>query len=240
MNKKVLRTIIYLCWAFLVAFVLLKTVWADKFAIAISSPNIINVGNFIDNHVWLRQIVHCITSLLTYQFYLCACCRKWHLSWKQYLIFTPIIIGLTYLTYYFPMVMMNINFVFMFAAPFFLKANYIDVVIIFSAHVIGQVAISLIRSQPINLVDVNIISQLICGIDMYVWLLLYYLYSNLYKESIIKMGSFAPPVWSRKDEINKEIARTRSILEAETDAVKKVKLQNKINELEAELAKCED
>lgn len=239
MNKKVLRTLIYLCWAFLVAFALLKTVWAEKFAIAVSTPNIIKVGQFIDTHIWLRQIVHCITSLLTYQFYLCACCHKWHLSWKQYLILVPIIIGLTYLNWYFPAVMVGVNFVFMFAVPFFLKANYLDVVIIFTAHILGQIAISYIRTQPMYLADVNIITQFICGIDAYVWLLLCYLYSNLYKESIIKMGSFMPPLWGKKETIEKEIASLEKQLAVETDEKKKVKLQSKIDEFKEELAKDE-
>ena len=239
MNKKVLRTLIYLCWAFLVAFALLKTVWAEQFAIAVSMPNIIKVGQFIDTHIWLKQIVHCITSLFTYLLYFCACCHKWHLSWKQYLILIPIIIGFTYLNWYFPTIMLNFTYIFMFATPFFLKARYVDVVIIFSAHIIGQVAISFIRSQPINLIDVNIVSQLICCADMYVWLILYYLYSNLYKESIIKMGSLAPPVWGKKEMIEKEIARLEKELAVEKDEVKKVKIQGKIDEFKEELAKDE-
>jgi len=239
MNKKVLRTLIYLCWAFLVAFALLKTVWAEQFAIAVSTPNIIKVGQFIDTHIWLKQIVHCITSLFTYQFYFCACCRKWHLSWKQYLILVPIIIGLTYLNWYFPAVMVGVNFVFMFAVPLFLKANYIDVVIIFTAHTLGQLAITFIRSQPMNMVDVNMVSQLICCIDAYVWLVLYYLYSNLYKESIIKMGSLMPPLWGKKETIEKEIARLEKELAVEKDEVKKVKIQGKIDEFKEELAKDE-
>jgi hypothetical protein len=74
---------------------------------------------------------------------------------------------------------------------------------------------------------------------MYVWLLLYYLYSNLYKESIIKMGSFAPPLWGKKETIEKEIARLEKELAVETDEKKKVKLQSKIDEFKEELAKDE-
>lgn len=236
MNKRVLRTLIYLCWAFLVAFALLKTVWAEKFAIAISSAEVIKVGSFIDNRIWLKQIANCIMSMITYQFYFCACCHKWHLSWKQYLILTPIVIGLTYLNFYFPAVMVGVNFVFMFSVPFFLKAKYIDVVIIFAAHTLGQVAILYIRSQPIALVDVNIISQLICCIDMYVWLLLYYLYSNLYKESII-MGAASPPLFGKLDkQVEKEIAKLDKKIEVEVDEKKKAKLIEKRAEYENMLA----
>ena len=242
MNKKVLRTVIYLLWAFLIAFALLKTVWAEKFAIAVSSPNIIKIGSFIDNHIWLKQIVHCIWTLATYQFYLCACCHKWHLNWKQYLILTPIIIGLTYLNWYFPAVMVGVNFVFMFATPFFLKAKYIDVVIIFAAHTLGQLAISYIRSQPMYLADVNTITQFICCIDAYVWLVIYYLYSNLYKESII-MGSAMPPLWGKegfKKQAEKEIAKLDKKIEVESDEKKKAELIEKRAEYEEMLADYKD
>lgn len=239
MNKKVLRTLIYLCWAFLVAFALLKTVWAEQFAIAVSSANVVRVGSFIDNHIWLKQFVNIFTTLLTYQFYLCACCHKWHLSWKRYLILVPIIIGLTYLNFYFPMAMVGVNFVFMFVAPIFLKAKYIDVAIVLATHTLGQLAISYIRSAPMFLADMNVISQLICAADMYVWLLLYYLYSNLYKDTII-MGAVAPPLWGKNEKlIKKEIEKIDKKLEVEVDEKKKAKLNEKKAEYENMLSESE-
>lgn len=238
MNKRVLRTLIYLCWAFLVAFALLKTVWAEQFAIAVSTPNIIKVGQFIDTHIWLKQIVHCITSLFTYQFYLCACCHKWFLNWKQYLILLPITIGITLLNWYFPSQMVAINFVFMFVAPLFLKAKYIDVAIVFATHTLGQFAILYIRSQPMTLADINIITQLICALDCYVWLILYYLYSNLYKETII-MGSVMPPLFGKNEKlIEKEIKKIDDKLAVEQDEKKKAKLTEKRAEYEDMLAEC--
>lgn len=89
------------------------------------------------------------------------------------------------------------------------------------------------------MVDVNMVSQLICCIDAYVWLVLYYFYSNLYKESIIKMGSLMPPLWGKKETIEKEIARLEKELAVEKDEVKKVKIQGKIDEFKEELAKDE-
>lgn len=238
MNKKVLRALIYLCLAFLVAFALLKTVWAEQFAIAVSSANVVRVGSFIDNHIWLKQLISVFTTLLTYQFYLCACCHKWFLNWKQYLIFTPIIIGLTYLNFYFPAQMVGVNFVFMFVAPIFLKAKYIDVAIVLATHTLGQLAILYIRSQPMALADINIITQLICAIDAYVWLLLYYLYSNLYKETII-MGAIMPPLFGKNEKlIEKEIKKIDDKLAVEQDEKKKAKLTEKRAEYEDMLAEC--
>lgn len=89
-------------------------------------------------------------------------------------------------------------------------------------------------------VDINIITQFICGIDAYVWLAIYYLYSNLYKESIITMGSFMPPFWGKKENIEKEIKRIDSKLAVETDEKKKARLTEKKAEYEEMLAESKD
>lgn len=152
------------------------------------------------------------------------------------MIFTPIIIGLTYLNFYFPTQMVGVNFVFMFVAPIFLKAKYIDVAIVLTTHTLGQLAILYIRSQPMAFVDVNIISQLICCIDCYVWLVIYYLYSNLYKETII-MGAAMPPLFGKNEKlINKEIEKINNKLAVETDEKNKAKLVEKRAEYEDMLA----
>lgn len=84
MNKQVLRTMIILCWVFLALYAILKLVpqLADKFVIVVNNEKIVKAGQFIDEREWLGNIIYFFTTLLTYQFYLCACCHKWFLSIK--------------------------------------------------------------------------------------------------------------------------------------------------------------
>ena len=235
MNKRVLKTTIFLCWGFLVAFALLKTVWAEQFAIAISNPRIIEVGNYITNHKWLYYTCHMINTLLTYHFYLCACCKVWHLSWKQYLLCLIPVVVTFIITIYMPQVGMPLGYVIMFTIPYFLKASYKQVVIIYATHIIGQVLIAFIRSQPIDILMVNFATQEICIIDAFVWLLLYYLYSNLYKEDLI-MGTAMPPVWGKMGkQIEQEIAKIDKKLATETNPDKIEKLKAKKYEYESML-----
>lgn len=210
---------IILCWVFLIAFALLKTIpqLESKFVIIINNENIVNAGEFVDNNVWLQQCIYGITTLLTYHFYLCACIKKWHLSWKQYLALTAIVAISNTIKYFLPSLTLIINVLIMVILPFVLKGDYRTFIIIFVTHYLGQLAIVYIRGAELQLVNFNTISTLICCIDAYVWLLLYYLYANLYKEKKF-MGNAMPPLFKK---FSREI-------------------HNRIDVLDEEIAKCDD
>ena len=206
MNKKVLKTTIYLCWAFLVCFALLKTVFAEQFLVAVNNENIIKIGRFIDQHTILQQAIYVLTTFATYHFFLCACIQKWSLTKMQYLKLAIIVVVTNAIKFFIPSLSLIINMLVMVILPYRLKADYKSFVTIFVAHYLGQLAISFIRSAPLNLADTNTISQMVGCIDAYIWLLLYYLYFNIYQESF--MGNLMPPLWGDKSKtIEKEIAK---------------------------------
>lgn len=242
MNKKVLKTMIILCWVFLAAYAILKLVpqLASKFVIVVNNEKLVAVGKFIDSRVWLQQIVYGLTTLLTYHFYLCACIKKWHLTIKQYIVLVAIIIVTNTIKYYLQDLSFIINVLIMVILPFVLKGDYRTFVIIFTTHTLGQLAISFIRSQELYLVDTNIVAQSIMMLDAYVWLLLYYLYANLYKEKIF-MGNAMPPLWGKMTkQINDEIVRIDEKLAVCKDEKKRAKLQEKKAEYEKMLADTSD
>lgn len=242
MNKRVLRTMIILCWVFLVAYAILKLVpqLADKFVIVVNNERIISAGRFIDSHIWLQQIIYGLTTLLTYHFYLCACTKKWHLSWKQYIVLCVIIAITNTIKYYLPDYALIINMLIMIIYPFALKGDYRTFVIIFATHFIGQILLGFIRSEPLNQITYNTINGLIMCLDMYVWLLLYYLYSNLYKEKKF-MGNLAPPLWGKMGkQIEAEKARIEKKLEVCKDDKKRQKYEAQIAELDKMLVDTSD
>lgn len=200
---------IILCWVFLVAYAILKLIpqLADKFVIVVNNEKIVKAGQFIDEREWLGDIIYFLTTLLTYQFYLCACCHKWFLSIKQYLVSLAIIVPTFIANVFIPQVALILNFVAMIVLPYLLKADFRTFVIIFTTHTMGQLVIGYIRSENLMCIDINFLSQAIMMIDAYVWLLLYYLYANLYKEKKF-MGKAMPPLYNGYDrEINEEIAK---------------------------------
>lgn len=242
MNKNVLRTMIILCWVFLALYAILKLVpqFASKFVIVVNNEKIVKAGQFIDSRVWLQQIVYGLTTLLTYHFYLCACVNKWHLSWKQYLVLIAIIVATNTIKYYISSLCLIINVLVMVILPFALKGDYRTFIIIFVTHYLGQLAISFIRGAEISLVDLNTVSTFICCLDAYVWLLLYYLYANLYKEKKF-MGNAMPPLWGKMSkEIKEEKARLEEKLAVCKDEKKCKKYEAQIAELDKMLNETSD
>lgn len=232
MNKRVLKTTIYLCWAFLIAFAILKIWFADEFAIAITNQHILSTGSFIDARPWLQQIIAWLTTFITYHFYLCACCMKWRLSLKQYILVAVITALTNTLKYYVndSNVTLIVNITIMVLLPYMFKADYGTFVIILLAHYMGQILITVIRGEALNEMTYNSINIIIMMADAYVWLLLYYLYSNLYKERII-MGNWMPPLWGKMGkQIEAQIKKLDEKIANTTDE-KKLKKLNKEREI---------
>lgn len=232
MNKRVLKTTVYLCWAFLIAFAILKIWFADEFAIAITNQHILSAGSFIDARPWLQQIIAWLTTFITYHFYLCACCMKWRLSLKQYILVAVITALTNTLKYYVndSNVTLIINITIMVLLPYVFKADYGTFVIILLAHYMGQILITVIRGEALNEMTYNSINIIIMMADAFVWLLLYYLYSNLYKERII-MGNWMPPLWGKMSkQIEEQIKKLDEKIANTTDE-KKLKKLNKEREI---------
>lgn len=232
MNKRVLKTTIYLCWAFLIAFAILKIWFADEFAIVITNQHILSAGEIIDARPWLQQIIAGLTTFITYHFYLCACCMRWHLSLKQYVLVAVITALSNTLKYYVDdsNATLIVNITIMVLLPYMFKADYGAFVIILLAHYMGQILITVIRGEALNEMTYNSINIIIMMADAYVWLLLYYLYSNLYKERII-MGNWMPPLWGKMSkQIEAQIKKLDEKIANTTDE-KKLKKLNKEREI---------
>lgn len=193
MNKKVLQTMIHLCWLFLFVFAILKLAFGDWFAITINNSKIVDFGYFIDGNINIKNLFSFITTIITYFFYLCACCCKWKLNFKELFISLLFIIPAFIFNVFFINYSVITNCIIMIILPFLLKSKYKNFIFVFTAHFLGQILISFIRSEQLMFIKTNTISALIIGIDQFVWLILYYLYSNKFKE--FDMGLWYPPLW---------------------------------------------
>lgn len=65
MNKKILRTAIIICWVVLAVCFIIKIFGGKYFEIATNNETFITVCEFVDNHLWLQNILSFITNLLT-------------------------------------------------------------------------------------------------------------------------------------------------------------------------------
>lgn len=183
MNKKVLKTMIALIVIFLCALYVLKIFFPEQFIMVIENKQLIKIGAYVDEHLWLHIILACITSFITYWLYLCAVTRKWYLNWKE-LIAVLVTIAITQTLYSFDATVSlasGISIISMLLIPVFSKANLRDTAIVFSVHYLSQLLSTLIRSLPLLLTNVNYATTLLMGLESYFWLLLFYLYFNFKK-----------------------------------------------------------
>ena len=150
----------------------------------IENEQLIKIGSYIDNHLWLYIIISCITSFITYWLYLCAVTRKWRLNLKE-LIAVLVVIAITQTLYSFEKTITlasGISIIAMIALPLIDKAKLKDVAIVFSFDYLSQILSTLIRGLPELLTNVNFMTIFLMTLESYFWLLLFYLYFNLKKE----------------------------------------------------------
>ena len=181
MNKKVLKTMIALVVIFLCALYVLKIFFPEEFVMVIENEQLIKIGEYVDNNLWLHIILACITSFITYWLYLCAVTHKWYLNWKEILMVLGVI-AITQTLYSFDETVdlaSGISIISMLLLPIFSKANLKDVAIVFSIHYMAQLLSTLIRSLPLLLTNVNYATIFLMTIECYFWLLLFYLYFNV-------------------------------------------------------------
>lgn len=181
MNKKVLKTMLILCVAFLCALYVLKMFMPEQFVISIENEVLIKIGNYIDTHAWADYLFGILTSFITYWLYLCAVCKRWYLNVGQSIIVLVTIglsIGCTFWDINIYTAFSCVSFVLL---PYLFKAKLKEVAIIYTIHMFAQALSLSIRNIPLYITSANTLILTIMTLDCYLWLLSFYLYHN-YKE----------------------------------------------------------
>ena len=181
MNKRVILTMIHLVLIYLCAWYILKFAFPNVFMLQVNNAHLITVGEYIDNHIWLRTMLGFGTAFLTYWLYLCATLCKPSLNVYQCFIVVCVIafaylvneISLTASTYYCIIVMI--------ALPTIYGASMKNTACVFIAHLLAQWFSLEIRGLSKEMLSTNFLSLFIMTLECYFWLLLFYLYYN-YRE----------------------------------------------------------
>lgn len=182
MNRKVLKSMIILLWTFFIGFTVIKLFFAEWFVDLISNENIRRIGSVIDSSYWLTLLADSLLGTLVLHFYLCACKSVWKLHRIEYGCIFLYSLTSAFLQPIIPTVIFWAEGICMIVVPILMRVNWKRVITIFLAHDVGQMLILFIRSQPMYLEGADYVTSLILMFDVYIWLLLYYLYANMYKE----------------------------------------------------------
>lgn len=184
-KKKVLTRLIVLCWLTLIICFVVKLLFGNYFAIELNNEKLIIISNFIDDNIWIKNIIYLIINLFTDMIYLLIVCDRNSFSKKQLIILILILIVL-YIPKIFNNEMLSIigDCIQAFILPiFFLKPKKWYRIPLGFILDLGFQYLSLI-TKNIGLKDVsneNFFIAIIFMIDYYIMLILIYLYCNQFR-----------------------------------------------------------
>lgn len=194
MNKKVIKTLIILVGVYLATWYVLKFFFPKEFVLHISNPNLIKVGNFIDNHIVLNYLCGFISSFLSYYLYLGAVCKQTKLDKYQILSIVVVIIISLVITHFKFGILQYYGILAMIILPSLYKANSRTVAIVFSTNLICQYLSLSIRNISSMIMYMNSVIAFLMSLESYAWLLLFYLYFN-YKEKYSNGTLGSASIW---------------------------------------------
>lgn len=200
MNRKVFKVMIALVVIFLTGLYVLKIFMPEQFVLSVENEIIITIGTYIDNNAWAYYLFGILTSFITYWLYLCAVCRRWHLKWYEILTVLVVIGGSIGLSLWDTNVYSSYSVITFIVLPLLFKSDLKTVAVVFSIHSLSQTMSLTIRNLPMYITTYTSLNIFLLSIDMYLWLLLFYIYFNYKKESQKWDGSYRLSTENKKVE----------------------------------------
>lgn len=186
MNRKVLRTAIIICWVMLAVCFIIKIFGGKYFEITTNNETFKAVCEYVDNQVWCRAILSFAVNLLIAVLINLAVLRQKVLKWKQAIIviicsivaFSVSFVGTCIENMIIDIIGFALSFLPMLICPMILSKkplrSILAVILYLAFQGISVIVKGLSISQINN--DSSLVG-LIFSIDVYIMLILYYLYS---------------------------------------------------------------
>lgn len=187
MNKRVFVAMLMLSIFLLAIMYILKIFFPAEFVFAIENEHIIAVGDFIDSHEWAYFIFGSVTSFITYWLYCCACSHQKFLKWYECLAILVVVVIVRIINYFdvnLSSIISITSFIFL---PAIMKGDIKTCAIVYTVHGINQGLTLKIRDIGMFVQHMNSLTTLLLAIDMYFWLILFYVVFN-YKKGDRKNG----------------------------------------------------
>lgn len=184
MTKKNFKFLILTCWALLLICLVIKLFGGNWFELNSENTKFIQFCNYVDNTMWLKMGIACNNYIFTGYPVICIALNQKHLTIKQTLIFIPLMIFKSIISWYFRIFAGCIDMIILIVLPLLLKRfkNWKRVLLINILIIVLQVMTMIIRnigfsdSFNYNLTIINSLLQ----IDYYIMIILCYLYNTKY------------------------------------------------------------
>lgn len=232
---KLLQRLIIASWLLLAICFIIKICGANIFEIMCNNTNFIKVCNYIDTHIWAKYIICCLSSYCSVSLFILAVIRQYKFKvWQRVIVLITILIGCA-IKLWNSYIGLGVDFVQFIIIPIIFLGKpsklWFRPFVALLLNIIFQVISALIKNIKIEIIDDNTLLSLIYIIDVYIMLVLYYLYNNLRKEKMgLLLGIFFVRDITTLEEIKKKnIAkiekatkeRVKARLIAENEAIDK-------------------
>lgn len=232
-KARLLKRLIIVSWISLLICVVIKLAGFDVFNAICKNKRIISICNYVDNNLFIRSCIGSITSLIGLFLMYLSMLGKLNFNKKEWIIFVPTVICCSFIKFYTKLELVA-DIVECFILPMIFIGKkywrYINTLIVNLANIVFQLISMYIKDVRYRVFDDNTLISLTLLIDMYVMLLLYYLYINLRGGKI--MGGFF--TWFFCNNVSK-LENFRAKDELRISKLDPVKDTDEINNLKEEI-----
>lgn len=190
-------TAIIISWVVLAVCFIIKIFGGQIFNIATTNATFIKVCAFVDNHLWLQNIIAFVTNLLAVSLLNLAVLKQKVFKWKQFILVilsTAIEVAICIIGEYLNNKVVNIigfisSIIPLCICPMILSKKPIRSIVGYALYIAFQAISVIIKGLAITKINSeSTFVALIYGVDLYIMLTLFYLYSNLIKNKIQEKG----------------------------------------------------
>lgn len=189
----VLQRAILICWGLLFVCFAIKIFGGNYFEIVVNSPKFVEICTYLDSNIFIYGAIGLASSLVSYFLYYLAILKQLTFNKKQlyvYLltVFVSCVVRVEYDSQGATSIIINIiNVAQYFVVPFLLGLDFnwrgfLRVCFAFSLNLCFQLIALFTKNIGIKFTTESSLVTIIFMIDLYIMLVLYYLYSNYTKK----------------------------------------------------------
>lgn len=193
-NKTVIKRALWLCWLLLIICFIIKLIGGNFFEKSTTNKTFITICNFIDNHAILKYTILYCFGYASVLIYCLTTALKFKPTRKDIIIYS-VVFTICFVT---KIVLIETNL-----SKYNLLIDSIILIGLFNLYFSRNIGITLVSlglnflfqlislltcNLPIKIINDNFLIGLFYNLDIYIMLILYWLYANYYKEFI--MGLF--------------------------------------------------
>lgn len=183
-KERYLKRVIVVCWIALAICFGIKLFGGNLFEIMCENENFIKVCEYADSHFWAYNLINALNSFVLTYFYTLAVCQKLkYEKWQLIIVLITIAIGIPIKTYsqifglvfdVWQMILMPCLFTIKYPKRHWnvLIGNILVVIFQVVSMFVKNIGIKVLTSE-------SVLTMMIFSIDVFLMVILYYLYSNV-------------------------------------------------------------